>query len=79
MSFPEMSYDDACGAIVRAASFAKPNALIQYAASYAEAGRGMTGEAARVQSLYILNNLSSWRGPEAKAVRAALRKTAGLN
>lgn len=76
---PTMSFDDACRAVIRAAAWAKPTALIQYAASYAEAGIGMTGEDARVQALYILNNLSEWRAPEAKAVRAALRHTASSN
>jgi hypothetical protein len=44
--FPEMSYEDACAAVVRAAATASPSAVIQYAASYAEAGRGVRGHEA---------------------------------
>jgi hypothetical protein len=34
---------------------------------------GMSGADARAQALYILNNMSRWRGPQAKLVRDSLR------
>ena len=69
-----MEYETALQKVINAAAFAKPGALIQYAASYASAGKGMTGYERHVQCLYILNNLSQWRGEEAKAVKEALKK-----
>lgn len=63
-----MTFDDACKLIL-----ADPKAN-PYAQTYARAGIGMTGEMQRVQALYILSNLSHWRGPEAKNVRARLRE-----
>jgi hypothetical protein len=69
-----MTFEQACRRIIIAATDAKPSAMIQYAASYAAAGRHMTDpEEIRVQKLYILNNLSAWRGDEAKLVKAALK------
>lgn len=59
-------------AIIAAASKSQ-GGNIQYAASYARAGLGMIGEERRVQALYILSNLSGWRGEEAKAVKEALK------
>lgn len=70
-----MDRHEAIRAIVRVAD-EKGNGLIQYAASYALAAERMhlTGEAWRVQCLYILGNLSGWRGEEAKAVKAWLKE-----
>jgi len=47
-----------------------------YAKTYAKAGldMAMEGDMARVQALYILSNMSSWRGAMAKEVRAELKK-----
>jgi hypothetical protein len=46
-----------------------------YAAAYAEAGLEMTNEHdARVQCLYIRNNLSHWRHEQAKQIRFDLAK-----
>ena len=52
-----------------------PGCKNQYARAYAEAGiaQCMTRDAIEVQALYILNNLSGWRGEEAKLVRAGLK------
>lgn len=66
----ELSFDDCCRAIVRN----RNEKALNYAVNYARAGIGMTGEEARVQALYILGNITHWRGDEAKAVRAALKK-----
>lgn len=71
-----MNFTEACMAIVenRAAK------ALNYAVGYAEAGMGMTPgtHEAKVQALYILNNISGWRGDEAKTVRAALKAEAGV-
>jgi hypothetical protein len=69
-----MTFDEACRAVVRAAKGAKPGHGLQYAAAYAQAGIGMTGEERRVQALYILSNLTTWRGEEAQQVKAVLRE-----
>jgi hypothetical protein len=46
-----------------------------YAKSYAQAGLQMLEEdEIRTQSLYILNNISRWRGEEAKRVRGVLKQ-----
>jgi len=64
-----LSFDDCCRAIVRNAD--KP--ALNYAVNYAKAGIGMRGEEARVQALYILGNITTWRGDDAKQVRASLK------
>lgn len=46
---------------------------LNYAVNYCHAGLGMSGHALAVQCLYILNNISSWRHPEARAVRQILK------
>jgi hypothetical protein len=73
---------DCYNAIIKAAnSTASNNRLIQYAATYAEYGltlpdalskAELTPES-RVQAIYTLGNLTSWRGEEASAVRNALK------
>ena len=60
-----MTFDECCDAVLR-------EQKDPYAKAYARAGYGMTGEAARVQALYIRNNLASWRGPRAREVKAEL-------
>jgi len=58
---------------------------LNYAVNYAIVGLGMIGgtlfyqeaeEELRVQCLYVLNNISRWRGPLAKQVRETLKKGA---
>jgi hypothetical protein len=64
-----MTFHQACAAICEAD---RPNA---YAKAYAKAGLAMQGaEAQRVQALYILNNITHWRGEQAREVRAALKE-----
>lgn len=46
---------------------------LNYAVNYCKAAKFMTGEELRVQILYILNNITHWRHPQAKEVRAVLR------
>ena len=49
---------------------------LNYAVNYAREGMHMTGADARVQALYILNNMTRWRGPTAKLVRESLKAIA---
>ncbi len=71
-----MNFHEACLAIVdnRAAK------SLNYAVGYAEAGLGMEmgSHEAKVQALYVLNNVTHWRGDLAKTVRAALKAEAGV-
>lgn len=68
-----MDIQTAIREINKAAQSAKPGALIHYAATYANAMRGMEGYELHVQSLYVLNNLSAWRGETAREVKAFLK------
>ena len=49
------------------------NTSLNYAVNYCKAALGMSGHELAVQCLYILNNLSSWRHPDAKEVRTTLK------
>ena len=46
---------------------------LNYAISYCLAALSMSGHELYVQTLYILNNISHWQHPEAKAVREVLK------
>jgi len=46
---------------------------LNYAVGYCQAALCMTGHELHVQCLYILNNISGWRHPQAKEVRKILR------
>lgn len=47
---------------------------LRFAVGYAKAGLGLwTQDGMRVQANYILANISGWRGPEARQVRAELK------
>jgi protein involved in ribonucleotide reduction len=52
------------------------NTSLNYAINYCKAALAMKEKSRefKVQLLYILNNLSSWRHPQAKEVRDALKK-----
>lgn len=71
------NYDEfrtACRNIMQAARSAAPGSLLHYAASYASAGLSLTDQKAiSVQALYILNNITHWRGDVAKQTRATLK------
>lgn len=67
-------WNQACNAVIKKAKESPVSSLIQYAASYALRGLMMYGEERRVQALYILNNMSGWRGEEAKAVREIFKR-----
>lgn len=50
-----------------------------YAKAYAEAGLDMTdAHEIKVQALYVLSNISRWRGDLAKAVRTELKLIGGV-
>ena len=68
-----MNKRDAIEAIIDASHKLRVTGLIHYAASYAKAAREMEGYEWRVQCLYILNNLSGWRGEKAKEVKEFLK------
>lgn len=46
---------------------------LNYAVGYCGAAQQMAGHELRVQVLYILNNITHWRHPQAKEVRATLK------
>ena len=49
----------------------------EYAKSYAKAGMHMDDcEEVRVQALYILNNITHWRGDDAEACRQTFKRYA---
>ena len=50
---------------------------LNYAVGYCRAGLHMSGHELQVQTLYILNNITGWRAPEAKEVRLILRAYKG--
>lgn len=50
---------------------------LNYAVGYAQAGGGMNDpHEIQVQCLYILNNITHWRGPVAKTTRATFKRLA---
>lgn len=49
------------------------------AIAHEKTGKIMVGEELRVQLLYVLSNLSYWRGSRAKEVRAVLKAGSKVN
>jgi hypothetical protein len=47
---------------------------LNYAVGYCKAALYMTGHELKVQTLYILNNITHWRHPKAKDVRRILKE-----
>lgn len=47
---------------------------LNYAVNYAREGLLLTGEALHVQVLYVLGNMTGWRGITAKEVRTVLKE-----
>ena len=64
-----------CTAILQSAH----DKAFAYAIGYARHGLTCEGHEARVQALYILNNMTRWRGPMAKQVRDSLKSIAKGN
>lgn len=65
------SFEVCCQRIIRE----RGNRALNYAIGYAEAGIGMIHpDSITVQCLYILNNISGWRGQVAKETREELKR-----
>ena len=47
--------------------------FLPYAKGYSRKALSMTGEALRIQVIYVLNNLQYWRGKEARAAKKILK------
>lgn len=72
-----MTFEEACRAVVAAGDDPKQVNQVNYAVGYARAGlRMVLSHEKKVQALYILNNITRWRGDTAKAVRAFLKEYA---
>lgn len=56
---------------------AKFSTSLNYAVNYCREGLNQEGDALRVQCLYILNNITGWRHPQAKDVRKTLKAYKG--
>jgi hypothetical protein len=66
-----MTFHEACRSIVAHQGVRSLN----YAIGYAKHGLGVTDpHEMKVQALYILNNMTHWRGDIAKRVREALKQ-----
>jgi len=46
---------------------------LNYAVNYCRAALSMSGHELHTQTLYILNNITHWRHPEAKNIRMVLK------
>ena len=64
-----------CHAILQSAH----DKALNYAIGYARHGLTCEGSEARVQALYILGNITHWRGAMAKQVRASLKSIVNGN
>lgn len=68
---PLSAFHSACKAVIDA----RTSPAVRFAVNYAAAGLGITDpESCRVQCLYILNNITGWRGDVAKATRAEFKR-----
>ena len=52
----------------------KHEKALNYVINYARSGMHMTGHELYVQVVYVLNNMSRWRGDLAKEVRGTLKQ-----
>jgi hypothetical protein len=69
------TFHECCNLVIRASLSPIKTGVNGYAVTYAKAGLRLTGrEEQRVQCLYILSNLASWRGSEARLVKEELKK-----
>ena len=67
-------FHNCCQTIIAAGTGPGASKSLNYAVAYAEAGTQMTSSyMIKVQALYVLNNITHWRGPIAKAVRTDLK------
>ena len=65
----EREVHEACKVIVAN----QDSKALNWCVNYARAALSMSGEALRVQVPYVLNNMTHWRGEEARRVRAMLK------
>ena len=72
-----LAFNECCQRILVAIKKAKPGAAIGWAHGYAKAGLSMTDRREiKSQALYLLSNLNTWRGDEAKMVKETLKEFA---
>lgn len=75
---PRPSIEEVHAALQRITENSKEKAL-NYAVGYARCGLGMDNpHELRTQCLYVLNNMTHWRGETAKAVRTTLKQFCSL-
>ena len=72
---PMLTMHQCCTAILQSAH----EKALNYAVNYARHGLTCEGPEAKVQALYILGNITRWRGPMAKQVRESLKHIAKGN
>lgn len=69
-----LTFHECCQAVVDACKDPKQVQQVNYAFGYACSGLLMSyPDAVQVQAIYILNNITRWRGDIAKEVRASLK------
>jgi hypothetical protein len=65
----------ACRDVIQAAKGSPRNHNLQYASSYAQLCIELLDpEEIQTQVLYVLNNLTNWRGTQATATKSALKE-----
>ncbi len=52
----------------------KHEKALNYCVNYARAGLHMTGYELKVQCLYVLNNMTHWRGKDARKARNIIKE-----
>ena len=52
----------------------KQEKALNYCVNYARAGLHMTGRELKVQCLYVLNNMTHWRGADARKARNIIKE-----
>lgn len=66
-----LTFNECCEAIISD----QDSPALNWCVNYAKEGRKMTDKMERkIQALYILNNMTRWRGPTAKCVRESLKQ-----
>ncbi len=83
-----LTFRQCCEAVVAAGNDPKQANQVNYAYGYAQTGLlilsrhkalGITDQhEIKVQALYIVTNITRWRGDTARAVRVSLKKIGGM-
>lgn len=79
-----LSFEECCRAVIDAHARGEGGSFMAHAAAYAQTGLndaamtayGSKAKSQRVQALYIISNITAWRGDTAKRVRASLKRIA---